>query len=47
MPVIAVINGKEQWLYPKAKWNEINFHDPITTFRIRRDFYVELEEIKD
>ena len=47
MPVIAIVNGKEHWIYPKAGWKEEEFNEDIRTFKIKKDFYVNSEEIKD
>ena len=46
MPVIALINGKEKWIIPNAEWKELRISKPIENFQIKKDFYVESEEIK-
>lgn len=45
MPVIAIINGKEKWIHPNADWQTLKFQKPIETFDIKKDFYVNSEEI--
>ncbi len=40
MPVIAVINGSEQWIYPSEAWKEIETETLIDSVTIKRDFYV-------
>tara|TARA_B100001765_G_scaffold215417_1_gene187371 strand:- start:1759 stop:3336 length:1578 start_codon:yes stop_codon:yes gene_type:complete len=40
MPVIAVINGSEKWIYPSEAWKEIETETPIDSVTIKRDFYV-------
>jgi len=47
MPVIAIINGKEEWIFPSATWTEQEFDEQITSFEIKRDFYVTSEKISD
>jgi len=47
MPVIAIINGTEEWLYPKANWGEFIYKDVIASFKIKGDFYVDSEEITE
>jgi len=46
MPVIAVINGTENWIYPTSEWNTKTLSSPIENFQIKKDFYVHSEEIK-
>ncbi len=46
MPVIAVINGKDQWIYPTAEWKSFENTGDIKTLKIKDDFYVESELIK-
>ncbi len=47
MPVIVIINNKEEWLFPKAEWNEFVSKNTITSFIVKEDFYVDSEETKD
>lgn len=47
MPVLALVNGKEVWIYPSATWSSKKFDEKIRTFSIKPDFYVTSEEIKD
>ncbi len=46
MPVEVIINGKNQWLYPNAEWKTLTSEDnPITSFEVDRDFYVDSKKI--
>ncbi len=45
MPVIAIINGKEKWIYPTATWKTLETPKPIETFEIKKDFYVDSEKL--
>jgi len=45
MPVIALIDGKEQWIYPNKDWKEISTPKPMDSFEIKKDFYVEAVKI--
>ena len=47
MPVIAIVNGKEEWIFPSAKWSLKEFKKEINSFEIKKDFYVTSEEIKN
>ncbi|KAA3620709.1 MAG: M1 family peptidase [Flavobacterium sp.] len=47
MPVIVQVNGREEWIYPSEEWNTKSFDVPIETFRVKPDFYVTSEEIKE
>jgi len=46
MPIIAVVNGKEEWIYPTSEWKTKKFPAAIETVEIKKDFYVNSEEIK-
>jgi len=46
MPVIAVINGKDQWIYPKATWQNFENTGDIKSLVIKEDFYIEKEQVK-
>tara|TARA_R110002072_G_scaffold23949_2_gene81974 strand:+ start:84984 stop:86609 length:1626 start_codon:yes stop_codon:yes gene_type:complete len=45
MPVIAVINGKEEWIYPNSEWKLKENIGDIKSVFIKPDFYVETEEV--
>ena len=47
MPVMVLVNGKEEWIFPKAEWSTKSFDTPITTFSVKPDFYITSEEIKE
>lgn len=46
MPVIAIINGKEKWIHPTATWKTLETSKPIETIEIKKDFYVNSEQLK-
>ena len=46
MPIIVVVNGKEEWIYPTSEWKTKKFPAAIETVEIKKDFYVNSEEIK-
>ena len=46
MPVIAIINGKEEWMEPTSEWKTKEFSSSIETAEIKKDFYVVTEEIE-
>lgn len=46
MPVIAIINGKEEWIEPTSEWKAKEFSSSIETAEIKKDFYVITEEIE-
>ena len=46
MPVIAIINGKEEWIEPTSEWKTKEFSSSIETAEIKKDFYVVTEEIE-
>jgi len=47
MPVIMVINGKEEWIFPTSEWKSKEFKSTIESARIKPDFYVESEVLKN
>ncbi|MAN58674.1 MAG: peptidase M1 [Flavobacteriaceae bacterium] len=46
MPVIAIVNDSEQWIYPTSQWKSITAVAPISNFTIKDDFYVESEKVE-
>jgi len=46
MPIIIVVNGKEEWIQPTAEWQIKEFPSTIKTIEIKKDFYVNSEEVK-
>lgn len=46
MPVIAIVNGKEEWIFPTSEWKTKTFAQPIETFQIKKDFYVNSENLE-
>ncbi len=47
MPLVAIVNGKEVWIEPTAVWQTKAFPTTIDSIKIKDDFYVGSEEIKD
>jgi aminopeptidase N len=47
MPVIAIVNGKEEWIFPSAEWSTKEIDQEIQSFEIKKDFYVTSEEINE
>lgn len=47
MPVIAVVNGKEEWIDPSANWQTKTFATPVESVEIKQDFYVNSEEVPE
>ena len=45
MPVIAIINGEEKWIYPSDKWKTDTHTDKVKTLKIKDDFYINPIEI--
>ena len=45
MPVIALINGEEEWIFPKASVEKLTWKAPITSVEIKRDFYVNVQNL--
>lgn len=45
MPVVAVIDGKDQWIYPHSEWEGLSRRMPFKSFELKNDFYVELKQL--
>ncbi|MEL6809992.1 MAG: M1 family metallopeptidase [Bacteroidota bacterium] len=45
MPVKMVLNGKEEWIYPKAEWSTKEFGNTIKEASVKVDFLVNSEQI--
>jgi len=45
MPIQVTINGKEQWLFPKADWKTLALKSKTSTLEIDPDFYVESKKL--
>ena len=45
MPIIAIINGEENWIYPTDKWKTDTYADEIINLKIKDDFYINSIEI--
>lgn len=41
MPVIALVNGKEEWIFPTSEWKTKEFSLIVKDVSIKKDFYVE------
>lgn len=46
MPVVALVNGSEDWIFPTSEWKTKAFSSPIVSFQIKKDFYVESKKIE-
>jgi len=47
MPVIAIVNGKEEWIFPSETWKTKGFSEAIKSVEIKKDFYVESKLISE
>lgn len=47
MPVIAHVNGKEEWIFPSAEWKTKDFSEAIKSVEIKKDFYVDGKQISE
>jgi len=47
MPIIAIINGKEEWISPISEWKTKEFSEPIKTIKIKEDFYIETKNLSE
>ncbi len=47
MPVIMMINGKEQWITPTSEWQTQDFTGDINELYVKPDFYIDSEEITE
>ncbi|MCH4552426.1 M1 family metallopeptidase [Aestuariibaculum lutulentum] len=45
MPVLASVNGKAQWIYPKADWKTIPLDGSENTFKVDPNFYIETKKL--
>ena len=45
MPVIALINGEEEWIFPTSEWKSMELDAPVKSFAVKRDFYVESQAV--
>lgn len=47
MPVIAIVNGKEEWIFPTSEWKTKTFSKSIKNIEIKKDFYVESSKLEN
>ncbi len=47
MPVIAIVNGKEEWIFPTDEWKTKEYPKEIKSVKIKDDFYVESKLISN
>ena len=45
MPINVVFNGKEEWIRPTSEWKTKEFPSAIETMEIKKDFYVNSENL--
>ncbi|NNM23929.1 MAG: M1 family peptidase, partial [Flavobacteriaceae bacterium] len=43
MPVIMIVNKKEEWIFPKKEWKTKKFDQGIRSAHVKPDFYVDAE----
>jgi aminopeptidase N len=46
MPVIAMVNGVEKWIFPKSEWKVIEHQKPVQKFKVKDDFYVRYSQVE-
>lgn len=46
MPVIAILNGSEKWIFPESKWKLLKSEEGFREFRIKEDFYIISKEMR-
>ncbi|MCW8981467.1 MAG: M1 family metallopeptidase [Altibacter sp.] len=46
MPVIALVNGEEEWIFPTSEWKSKTFSEKIQSVEIKRDFFVNSEKLE-
>ncbi len=46
LPLILIVNGKEEWITPSSEWQTKAFESNIETVLIKKDFYVEGDALK-
>ena len=45
MPVIAIVNENEEWIFPTSEWKTKEFSEAIESASIKKDFYVESKQV--
>ena len=45
MPVIMIVNGEEEWIFPTADWKTKEFSEMIHEAKMKSDFYIESQLI--
>ncbi|WMI64509.1 M1 family metallopeptidase [Aestuariibaculum sp. YM273] len=45
MPVRVSLNGRGQWIYPKADWKTITLDSSENTFKVDPNFYIETKKL--
>ncbi|MDB2462536.1 M1 family metallopeptidase [Algibacter sp.] len=45
MPIQVIIDGHEQWLFPKEAWQELKTESKIDTFKVDSDFYINIKNL--
>ncbi|MCW9037651.1 M1 family metallopeptidase [Altibacter sp.] len=46
MPVIALVNEEEEWIFPTSEWKSKTFSEKIQSVEIKRDFFVNSEKLE-
>ncbi len=47
MPVIAIINGEEEWIFPTSEWNTKEFSNETKSVKIKEDFYINNKKVSN
>ncbi|NND63614.1 MAG: M1 family metallopeptidase [Flavobacteriaceae bacterium] len=45
MPVIVIVDGEEEWIFPSSEWKSKKFSNMIQEVQVKPDFYVDSELI--
>jgi len=45
MPVILVVDGEEEWIYPTSEWKTKEFSNMIQNAAVKPDFYIDSEKL--
>jgi len=46
MPVIALVNGQEKWIFPESDWKLLEHQKPVKKFEVKDDFYVRYIQVE-
>ena len=46
MPLLLLVDGKEQWVFPTSEWKTKDYGKPLQSMVVKKDFFVTSEQIK-